>query len=132
MREFQDKRKFRRVLYSKVTLAILLVLIALLSRATWNVYLKAGESRRNSELSQKEYDVLKTRHDFLKAQIESLNTPEGREKEIRQNFQVSKTGEQIVVIVESTSTVNTHVEEQGVMEKTWGSFWGIFHKKKDI
>lgn len=129
MREFQDKERRRRALYSKASLVVLAVLVVLFAKGTWNVYQKANESRRNSDLTQKEYDSLKVRHDYLEAQIGNLSTPEGKEREIRQNFQVSKEGEQIVVIVDSTSTVNTEVEEQGGMQKAWNSFWGIFHKK---
>ncbi len=130
MREFQEKRKLRRALYSKTSLVFLIILIGFMSKATWNVYVKAQESRHNSESAQKEYNSLKARHDFLKAEIENLNTTEGKEKEIRQNFQVSKNGEKIVVIVEATSTVNTQAEEQTGLKKAWGSFWGIFGKKK--
>jgi cell division protein FtsB len=126
MREFQDKRKIQRRLYSKVTIVALFILVALMAKGTWNVYVKAQDSRRNSELSEKEFETLQARHDFLKAQIESLNTTAGKEKEIRQNFQVSKEGEKLVVIVDSTSTVDTHVEEEGTMHKIWNGFLNIF------
>ena len=128
MREFQDKERRRRKLYSKASLIILILVIVFVAKGTWSVYLKAKESKRNSELTQKELDTLQVRHDFLQTEINELNTPEGKEKEIRQDFQVSKDGEQIAVIIESTSTVNTQVEEQSSMQKIWNSFLHIFNR----
>jgi cytoskeletal protein RodZ len=126
MREFQDKRKVRRVLYSKTVLVVLFILIVLLFRGTWNVYVKAKESKHQSEISKQELATVQARHNFLNKEIEHLDTAIGKEDEIRQNFQVAKEGEEIAVIVEATSTVNTEVEEQGALKKVWNKFIHIF------
>ncbi len=78
-------------------------------------------------MAVKELAVLQARHDFLENEVKRLNTTEGKEQDIRQNFQVAKDGEQLVVIMNSTSTVHVNVEEESTMKKMWNRIKGIFH-----
>ncbi len=101
MKEFQQKRKIRRFLYSRIAILTLFILVALVGKAVYSVYYKERESRRNLERTREELASLQARQNSLKNVVSRLQTPEGREAEIRGQFQVAKPGERMVVIVES-------------------------------
>lgn len=100
MKEFQRKRKIRRLLYSRLSLLILFILIALVAKGTWNVYTKERDSRKQLERVEEELAALEARDAALQNKIDRLKTSEGIEAEIREQFQVTKPGERMVVIVE--------------------------------
>ncbi len=130
MREFQDKKRFRRILYSKTTLVVLLILMVFLAKAVWSVYLKDKESARNTVMASNELAQLQARHDFLTQELGRLKTAEGKEEEIRKKYQVSKPGEQVVVIVEATASLPVQIEEAGTLQKAWDSIVHIFKKRE--
>ncbi len=99
MKEFQRKRKLRRLLYSPLVLLVLLALLFVTGKALWGVYEKERESRTRLHGVEEELALLRAREAALKRKIERLQTPEGVEAEIREQFQVAKPGERMVVIV---------------------------------
>lgn len=99
MRDFERKRKIRKALYSPGVLLLLLVLLALAGKATWGLYAKERESRKNLNRVEDELHGLELREERLQADIARLKTPEGIEMEIREQFQVAKPGEKMVVLV---------------------------------
>ena len=128
MREFQEKKKIKRRIYSKTTVIILIIVLLLFAQGTWRIYLKEKESRQNLERVESQLSTLTERKDTLTAQIERLNTEQGKEDEIRSKFQVSKPGEQVLVIVDKDSTPTT-TPKVGVWSSIWSKILGIFGKK---
>ncbi|TSC56608.1 MAG: hypothetical protein Greene041679_508 [Parcubacteria group bacterium Greene0416_79] len=123
MREFQQKRKMRRALYSRVTLLVLLALLVVVARGALNVYKKERESRKQLDRVDAELSVLETRRAALAEQIERLKTPAGIEAEIREQFQVAKPGERMVVIVEEKGGEAAEPPQQ---RSFFSRFLGIF------
>ncbi len=119
MLDIHQKRKFRNILYHKVTLVLLFILVLLAIHSTWKVYQKKQESLVMKETSTKRLSELETRNNELDLKIKKLSTTSGVEEEIRSKFSVAKDNENMVVIVreDSTSTPNTS-------QKT--SFWSKF------
>ena len=116
MLEYQKKLKVRKVMYSNISFVFLLVCIILLAKGVIGIYSKAHESEKNKLTAELEYGKLSERDAVVSAQISDLKTSEGVEKEIRNKFNVTKEGEQMVVIVqkkEDTSIANENVEEKG-------------------
>jgi cell division protein FtsB len=96
----QERRTWRKYLHSKVSLAVLAILIIILAKASFIAHSRRGEvSDTATRVSSEEKDLL-ARKAFLEAEIAKLNTPEGRESELRDKYGVAKTGEQMAVIVE--------------------------------
>lgn len=123
MREYQRKKKIRQILYSRAALAALLLLIALLSRATWGVYEKERESRKYLERAETELAALAARENLLQDDITRLKTREGIETEIREQFQVAKPGERMVVLVEERRTAKEEdIAEQSLLSKFFDLF----------
>lgn len=122
MKEFQRKRKIRRLLYSRLSLLILLILIALVAKGAWNVYAKERDSRKQLERVEEELAALKARGAALQDKIDRLKTSEGIEAEIREQFQVTKPGERMVVIVEEGKSEEATAPRQSLISKFFDLF----------
>jgi len=123
MREYQRKKKIRQYLYSKLALGVLLVLTLLIAKAAWNVYSKEQGSRASMSRAEQELAALKARHAQLSRSIERLKTEQGIEAEIREQFQVAKPGEQMVVLVgEEKAAVLEVVRERSLVSKFFDLF----------
>ena len=116
MREFQDRRRTKKLLHSRYALAVLIVIILLLSRGVWGIYVKYEKSRVLAEKSQADLAVLQSRQDTLTKSINALNTEEGREKELRDRFGVVKQGEKMIILVDDTAPVKPSVN---VINDSW-------------
>ncbi len=128
MKEFQEKRRNRRKLYSKTSIVILAIIVVLLARGTWNIFLKQRESVANATATRNELRELQARHDLLETQTAHLQTPEGQEEAIREKYQVAKEGEHVIIMVESTSTAST-TQPNTSGNGFWASFIDLFKKK---
>jgi cell division protein FtsB len=116
MMDIQQKRKFRNVIYSKVTLAFLFLLVLLALHSTWRVYLKKRESIAMKVASAERLYELETRDAELEGKIRKLATVSGVEEEIRSKFSVAKDNENMVIIVREEPATTT-VDEPEL------SFW---------
>jgi cell division protein FtsB len=123
-----EKKKTIRTLYSKPVLIGLLVLIVILVRATWGVFQKEQESRRNVAMVHAELQTLNERKMVLERETNKLNTQEGIENAIREKFQVSKEGESVLVVVDKPLPASTNEENKNFFFKMWDSVSGIFKK----
>jgi len=120
MLDFQQKKKLRKAMYSKVVLLILSIVVLFLGNATWNVYQKYSDARGNEEVASIELKKLQERENDLSADIERLNTERGIEEELRKRFGVAKKGEEVMIIVEPVT------EEEGGIgsgEEQKKGFW---------
>ncbi len=119
MRDFQERRKTERLIYSKWTAAVLIVLFAWGIKATWGVYQKEQLTKENLVKAQRELETLTQRQQALSAKIDQLKSPEGVEEEIRNKFGLVKEGEQVAVIVDS----NTDSEPVAAPATSTPSWW---------
>jgi cell division protein FtsB len=127
MREFQQKRKIRGIIYSKTSIVILLIILFIILRASWGVYAKEKESNQNKTEDQIRLEALQQREEQLSSDILKLETPAGIEQDIRQNFRMAKSGEQLAIILDSNK-LSQSPPQQSFWEKIWGgikSFFGM-------
>jgi cell division protein FtsB len=100
MLEFQEKRKIKRLIYSKLTLVVLIIIIALLLNAVWGVYQKQSLAKDNLNKTAAVFEGLQAREKMLSSEIESLKTEVGVEAEIREKYGLVKPGEEVIVVVD--------------------------------
>lgn len=112
MLDFYEKRKFKKLLYSKPTLIILGVIVVWLSFVVWNMYKKERDTRLKRIEQNEILNRLKDREGSLHEEIERLSTERGIEEEIRSKFEVGKDGEKIIVIVDNPEEKNTTQNEE--------------------
>lgn len=111
MRRYQDKRPalyrgWRRIVYSWPALAVLLLLVLLLGRATWRVSARWGQVRNDALQARARYQETEERFKELGEEVKRLGTERGLEEELRRNFPVAKPGEEVVIIVDSKATTS--------------------------
>ena len=113
----------KRMVYSQLTLVILLLIFLGLVKATWGVYEKNKLSRAKLTETGKEFNSLMLRKSELTIKVDSLETESGVEAAIREKFPVAKTGEKVVFLVDQTATNSS----QGAKDTGfWSWFFGLF------
>jgi cell division protein FtsB len=123
MREFQHKKRLRRILYSKAAIIVLTFFLLVLANATWGVYKKQEASAANTVQAKNSLKKLKDRESVLTAELSRLDTEEGVEEEIRAKYGVSKPGEELLVIVDDKNASTTEKQPE---QSWWNKFKGLF------
>lgn len=124
MSDFKNKRKTRKLIYSKISLLIALAIVIFMSMSTYNIYKKYRESADNKKGAMGELSSLEQRNKELSSRIDRLKTDRGLEEEIRKKFNVAKEGEGVVIIVPKSSTSSDGNSESGgtLLDKLIGIF----------
>lgn len=126
MHEFQEKKKLRKILYSKATLIALFVIIIFIARAVLGVYYKQKISEENLLIANNKITELESREKMLNSEIEWLKTDKGVEEEIRKKFMVGKAGEQVIVIVDEDRSNKNGEVDNGERKSIWDKFIDFF------
>lgn len=101
MKDFQQRKKIRKVLYSRNVIIVLSIITILLVRGAFGVMQKNIESKKNVVQLDAQLAEARAKNEELSKNIAILSTEEGIESEIRQKFSVSKDGEQVAVIIDA-------------------------------
>jgi cell division protein FtsB len=125
MQPFQERKKLRKILYSKVTLLVLFVACVLVARGAWGVHQKAliADSERNQALKAQE--ELQGRAIELEASLARLRSDQGVEEELRQKFTVAQPGESVVIVVDETDKTGKNTGVSG-SESFWSRVVNFF------
>ncbi len=103
MFDFHEKRKIRRILYSKISILVVFVLAILLSTAVYERYTVSREMKERLDVKQAELHAIEERAQAIEAKVEYLKDERGVEEELRNRFDVAKKGEQVVILLEDES-----------------------------
>ena len=116
MFEFHEKRKLKRLVYSKPTVVVLFIVVLFLLNGVWNVYQKERDTNEKKVMVQRELDELESRERELRKEVNRLSTKRGIEEEILGKFNVARSGEGIIVIVDAPEGDRTSDEQE---KKSW-------------
>jgi len=129
MLNFREKRKLKKILYSKFTILVLAIVLAFLANAVWEVYKKARVAYDSKNRVFEKRNELQERETALLSNIENLKTDRGIESEIREKFGVVRDGEEVVVIVDPSGDVTENGNKRaGVSVGLWQKFIGLFKR----
>lgn len=117
MLDSQQKRKVNKFIYHKWTIIFLFIIVIFFIHSTWVVYKKKIESDNLKNISLNYKNNLKERENDLDYKMQILNTDKGKETEIRSKFSVAKDKENIVVIVDDSSTTENFSKNKGIWQK---------------
>ena len=98
MRKLHERKKIRRIIFSKVMFFVLLIFTVFLVRAVWDAYGKYKQSQSLLNLSEDKLLELKEKEGVLGDNIYFIKTETGKEAEIVEKFNVAKEGERVVII----------------------------------
>ena len=127
MRDLQVRKKRYKFFRSNLFAVILFFFSLFMLRHVFDVYKKNELARINKEEAVKKLENLKNKRQTLESEIERLGTDRGVEEELRKRFQVVKSGEQVMIIVDKSEPagINKKEEEKGVFESIWSGFLGL-------
>ncbi len=116
------------MIYSKISILVLVFLVLFMAKALWGVYAKnrlalAGRVQAEAELA--ELDQQKSE---LSQQVAWLGKERGQEEAIRQNFSVTLPGEKMAIIVEDEKKGPTTTPKKtgGWWQAGWQALADIF------
>lgn len=122
MREFQERKKAHRLLYSKKVLFLLLLILGFLIFSTAKVFLKSRNVLSKSEETRKELAELERTKAELEEDVGQLKKESGIEEEIRKKFDVQKPGEKVAVIIDKSQEngkMDSGQESSNLFQKFW-------------
>jgi len=121
MQEFQEKRKLRKIIFSRKVLVLLAFVLTFLIFSTAKVYIKSRNAVSKNEEIKKEVANLEQRKSDLQKEISRLQSESGAEEEVRKKFNVQKPGENALVIVEKNNENDkiNQGESSGFFTKIW-------------
>lgn len=100
MYRFEQRRDPTRILWHRLWAVLLLIILAVALRGVWGVYKKAQESRVIRAEAEATLSDLQAREAELRGEISVLSTDRGVEQELRERYDLAKSNESVVVIVE--------------------------------
>lgn len=124
--EFYEKRKLKRIVYTRAAVVLLLMPTLLLAYATYNAFLKERQTAQRREAIAAELGALEKREQALQEEIERLSTDRGIEEEIRSKFDVGRKGEKLIVIVEPEQEAEAQAEFKEKEDGWLDSFFSLF------
>jgi cell division protein FtsB len=131
MREFQEKQKIRKRIYSRTSILLLFVLCLIVGKGLVGVYEKEKASRLEVERLQKQKQEVEQKLMHVSARVDRLHTESGIEREIRSKFDIVKEGEGVIVVVDK-ELPQPPKEKRGVLKRFWHGVTGVFKKDKPV
>ncbi len=124
MLEFQEKKRIKRMFYSRPVSALLLLAVLFLGNVVWGMYDTYREARGKAELASAKQAELAARKAELEEKIARLETPRGQEEAIREKYLVAKEGESVIVLVDAppATTSGSLPKKRGF----WAGFFDLF------
>lgn len=124
MHEFKEKKKARKMMYSKLVLLALLVIFLLSLDGLWDIYQKHSEADVKAQEAKADLENLRGREADLEKKVSFLKTDRGKEEEIRKKFMVGKSDEGVILIVDSTSSTTPTASSPA--SSAWARFLDFF------
>ncbi len=100
--DFKRKKNFRRALFSRTTIFIVLSISAVIIWSVINLIPKVQETGQNKREAVNELGRLTTQEETLTLKLDELKTDAGLEAAVREKFRVVKDGEGLIVILNSS------------------------------
>ncbi len=123
--DLKEKRFLERIFYSRVSLVVVSVFVFLMGRAVFGVYSEARMTEDNKNTAEKHLAELKESEQKITYEISDLSTPDGKEREIRDKFQVVKNGEKMVMIVNDKDKKASGTQDKEGFWNKIKSFFGF-------
>lgn len=122
----REKNPLARILYSKITLVFILIACVFLAMSVYERFTIEREMAERRHEAETERAALIERKQELTEKVEYLSAERGIEAEMRNNFDVAREGEQVVVIIDDEPTDRATTAAMHNTATTTKSFWSRF------
>lgn len=127
MREFQDKRRRKKLLHSKWVAFSILGISLFLMLADIGLYEKWKVAHDKKELAENQLANYEKKLAKVESNIAELSSGEGLERTIRQEYSVAQEGEKVVVVsTESARKNDVRMRDVPWYESLWFSVTQVF------
>jgi len=117
------RKKVRRLIYSNWSVLLLIIVTVFLGYQVTGLHKKWSVSELRRTTAGVELRYYTDEEQSLRERIEQIQTPEGREKAIRQRFNVVKPGERVIYVVEEDNTFGSDIVlDKEVVDEKGGFF----------
>ncbi len=125
MTDFQGRRRWRSMLYSRPVAVLLGLAVLLLGHSVFSVYWRHRAVAASRAQAEAELASLRAQQATLDREISALKTDGGIAAEIRKKFPVVSEGEKVIVVVpeEASGTTTTLPERSGGWWETVKKVW---------
>ncbi len=125
MFDFQQKRKMKSIVASRVTQALFLILAIFVLISAYNRYLIARDMDERRSAVESEIEALETRRQSLEKEVNYLTNERGIEAELRRQFDITREGEQLIIILDDENKSEPEVVEttSTTTKRAWYRFW---------
>lgn len=124
MADFRKRQRARKLLYSNVTVVLLLVLLFFALKGLWGVFERKRMAEESLARAQTQYEELMKRKEFLSSEIALLDTDDGIESKLRERYSIAKSGEKVVVVITEEGASSTEQTQAW----WWSRLWNWFKK----
>jgi cell division protein FtsB len=122
MRDFQQKKRWRRLVQSWPVLIFLSILLLFFAWGIIGLMMRMQTTRENRQLAETKLLELQKKKEIFTADVAKLESESGIEETIREKFPVVKEGEGLIVVVdEKVKIEEPKIEEKGFFSKLF--FW---------
>ncbi len=111
MRDLQERKRLRDILRSPVVATLLFIALLFLLEGNYGVFKKNQLAKAGRDESDQRLILLKKNRDRLTASLEKLKTGRGVEEELRDKFQITKSGEGVLIVVDQEELEQTKNKE---------------------
>ncbi len=110
MFDFYEKRKLRGILFSRPVAVFIFLLAVVLSWSAYGRFIAAQETSTKRQDKVSELSKLKERAAVIEAKVNHLESNQGMERALREEFDVAKQGEEVIVVVDGQATSSKNAE----------------------
>jgi cell division protein FtsB len=103
MRNFQRKRVWTDILHSKPFLILFGIVLLFFIWNIWGLWNKMQDTEKNKKMVEAQITNLQEQKQKLTADINNLNTDQGKEEVFRENFGLAKAGESEIVVLDNNT-----------------------------
>lgn len=125
MREFQEKRQFREFFASRSVVLVLFLVIIGAGLASFRALVRGWEVREERQAVEQRLQELTKQKEAVSSEVEDFESGRGVEHEAREKLNLRKAGEEVVIIMEDTSTTPP-VEDTSLKGKFFSRLLDIF------
>lgn len=105
----RKKRKTRHFIYSNASIVFLLIITVFLGYQVFELHKKWNVSEMKRAEAVSALNLRIEEEKSLRERIDEIQTPEGRERAIRERFNVVKEGEGVIYVVEEDQSIGADI-----------------------
>ncbi|MBI3632417.1 MAG: hypothetical protein HY225_03140 [Candidatus Vogelbacteria bacterium] len=94
----------------------------MIANSVYGIYKKDQVANINRIESERKLNILKDKEERLQTEIAKLKTSRGIEEELRSKFQVTKNGEEVLVVVDDPVSATDASQTPRDGDGIWGKF----------